>query len=287
MKLAIIISSFIIVHAGVVKQGSDVVKINGICYEKELLTNDLDSYSIPVDYASNTIYYRYKSNSNGGKPGGAAKLDINTKEVKRLDGVGFGFSEAVDQKTHNVYFSVDHAISKYDPNTDKVESLGQIERGEQHDLNAWSLFFKDTLYYTTFASGRVFTFADGKSTRFEDMKDTTADTFIIDNEDDMFYTNKTGLYSQKKGTKDAVLYREFSKHDDDVGKGLTMDVNGKVYVCLDSGIFAVNKATKELEKLIDFDEYEGYGIAFDRDNNMIYGASNNLYRLKPNKDKTC
>lgn len=207
----------------------NVVKISGICYDKEFLSANLASYSLAVDYDSNTLYFSHSENE---EPRRVAKLDINTKEYETIEGTGNSFAQTVDQKTHNVYLGGDQGVYRYDPNTNKAELLGR------NDTNIWSLFFKDTLYYTVFPSEHVYTITDGESTRFTDMEDFKADTFIIDNEDDMFYTNSIGLYSQRKGTKDAVIYKTLVG---EVARGMAVDVSGNVYVCLDDGVYAVKK----------------------------------------------
>lgn len=96
----------------------------------------------------------------------------------------------------------------------------------------------------------------------------------------MFFTNATGLYSQAKGTKNAVLYEEFP-----IVRGLTTDVNGNVYVCLSDGIYAVNKEKLVLEKVLNVDD--AFGLAFDNDNNIVYADATRLVRLKPSKSKSC
>lgn len=276
MKLLLIISSFIVVQAGVVQEDCDGVVIDGIYYEREVLKSNLDKpYLLAGDVQSNTIYFSYSTDPKD-ESFKSAKINVNTKEFEDIKGVTNGFAQAVDPKTHDVFIGGSDGIYKYDSKTNKAEFYGA------KDANIWSLFAKDIVYYSEFPAQFLYTLSNGQSMRFKDLEETKVDSFVIDNDDDMFFTNATGLYSQKKGTKNAVLYKEFI----DTGvRGLTVDYFGRVYTCFKDGVYTVRKTTKDLEKLFEIDN--GYGVAFDSDNNIIYADSTSLVRLKVNKEKNC
>ncbi|XP_028161263.1 ommochrome-binding protein-like [Ostrinia furnacalis] len=280
MKLALVLAILTIAKAGVIKEETtekpcDGVLVNGVYHEKDVIKEDLDRpYMLAIDNKTGTLYFSYsvKENDDVFK---SARINLETKEFNDIDIVN-GFAQTIDAANHIVYIGSNNGIYQYYPNTDTAEYFGQ--RG----ADIWAIYFKDALYFSEFPSQFLYTFINGTAVRFRDLEDTKVDHFIIDKDDDMFYTNATGLYAQKKGTKDAVLYEEFPH----VGpRGVATDVNGNVYVCLRDGIFAVDKTEHSLKKAVDV--HECFGIAFDVDNNIVYADYRSIVRLKPNKEKSC
>lgn len=276
MKLILILSGLIAIQAGVIKEENECngVKINGVYYDTETLREDLDRpYLLAVDYSTNNLYFSYNVKENDDEFR-SARLNLNTKEFHNIEGVTNGFAQAVDQETHEIYIGGSDGIYRYDYGNNKTEIIA--ERGS----NIWTLYFKEVLYYSVFPAQFLYTLIDGESRRFVDLEDTKVDHFVIDNEDDIFFTNTTGLYSQKKGTKNAVLFKESP-----VLRSLTTDINGNVYACLQDGIYAVKKSSASLDKVVEIND--GFGLAFDNDNNIVYSDANRLVRLKLNRHKKC
>lgn len=275
MRSILILSSILAVYAGVIKEDCDGVKIKEIYHNLEVLHEGLDRpYLLTVDHSSNILYFSYSVTKNEDGEFKTARINLNTKEFKNIKGINNGFAQAVDQKTHEIYIGGSDGIYKYDYSKDNAEFVGE------KDTNIWNLFCKDVVYFTTYPSQFLYTFENGQTSRFKDLEDTKVDNFVIDNDNIMFFTNATGLYSQAKGTKNAVLYEEFP-----IVRGLTTDVNGNVYVCLSDGIYAVNKEKLVLEKVLNVDD--AFGLAFDNDNNIVYADATRLVRLKPSKSKSC
>lgn len=274
MKLLIILSSIIIAQAAELKFQTRVIKINGVCYEREDLNDDLlRPLQFGIDRSSNTLYFTYYDTKN--HTARAAKYDLNTKELTNIEGIA-GSAQAVDPKTHELYLGGEDGLYKYNKNTNKAEFLG--ERGSK----ICNMYYKDTLYYTLCTSERVYTYTNGQATILEDLKDTSVRQFLIDDQDYMYYTNETGVYGQRKGTKNVFRYIRLG---DEVARGLAADINGDVSVCLGDGIYALNKATKSFKNL--FNRKMSYGIAFDTDNNIIFSDWSSLFKLKANKDLSC
>lgn len=277
MRAILILSSILAAYAGVIKEDCDGVKINNIYYDLEVLHEDLDRpYLLTVDHSTNIVYFSHSVVQNEENEFQTARINLNTKEFKNVKGVNNGFAQTVDQKTHEIYIGGSDGIYKYDYGTDRAEFIGQ------KDVDIWNLYFKDVLYFSVYPSQFLYTFENGEASRFKDLEDTKVDNFVIDNTNMMFFTNATGLYGQQKGTKNAVLYEEFKVAG---VRGMTTDLQGKVYICLRNGIYAVNKEKVDLEKVLDVDD--AFGIAFDNDNNIVYGDATRLVRLKPNSSKSC
>ncbi|CAH2987395.1 unnamed protein product [Chilo suppressalis] len=273
MKCLLILASLGIAIAGVIKEEScDLILINNTYYEKETIKTDLDRpYLLAVDYSTNTLYFSYsmKENEDIFK---SARIELDTNTLSDIDIVN-GFAQTVDQENNDVFIGSNDGIYKYDHDTNQVEFIGQ--RGS----DIWAIFFKEVIYYSEFPSQFLYTLSNGTAVRFKDLEDTKVDHFLIDNNETMFYTNSTGLFSQKKGTKDASLIEEFPHN---APRGMTTNQNGDVYVCLRDGIYEVDKSELNLKKTIDVDDC--FGIAFDKSNNIIYADWKSLVRLKPSEN---
>ncbi|XP_072933801.1 ommochrome-binding protein-like [Epargyreus clarus] len=277
MQLLVILSSVLIIQARMVldKTTCDGVIIDNQIYDLEVLKQDLDRpFLLATDYSRNTVYFSYSLNLQDDSFK-SAYINLNTKEFGNID-VENGFAQSVDQKTHDVYIGGGDGIYKYDEKSKKSQFFGA-----KND-SIWAVYYKDVVYFSDFPQQFLYSIIDGETVRVKDFEDTKVEHFIIDNDDVFFYTNYTGLYSQKKGTKDAVLYKEFPQGG---VRGITMDMNGKVYVCQQDGIYSVEKDSVTLKKLVDLDD--GFGVAFDNENNIIYSDATNVNRLKPNKQKSC
>ncbi|CAK1549141.1 unnamed protein product [Leptosia nina] len=262
-------------QAGVIREECNGVIIDGIYYEKEVLKSDIDRpYLLAVDYSTNTVYFSYNAVMNNDVLYKTAFINLNTKSNGDVDGVTNGFAQTVDQKTHEIYIGGSDGIYKYNHKSKKAEFFGAA------DTDVWMIYYKDSLYYSDFPKQFLYTYIDGVSTRFKDLEDTKVDQFVIDNEDMLFYTNASGLYAQKKGTKDAILY-----NNNKTVRSLATDVNGNVYVCEIDDIYKVNKERHALDKVTDVDDC--FGLAFDNENNIIYSDATSLVRFKQSLNKDC
>ncbi|XP_063390090.1 ommochrome-binding protein-like [Cydia fagiglandana] len=273
MKLVVLISSLVIVQAGVTKRDAQCEGplVNGVQHSKDVLKTDLDRpYLLTTDFSSNTLYFSYtiKGEEEGSK---SAKLNLNTEEFTDIDGVPNGFAQAVDESTHEVYIGGSDGIYKYKPNADKADFFGA------NGTDIWTIYYKDVLYFSIFPSQFLYTYVDGEITRFKDLEETLVDSFLIDNENTLFFSNSSGLYSQKKGTKDAI---NISGEEIRI-RGLTKNKDGDVYACAQDGIYSVDKTQHSLEKYVDIDD--AFGVAFDNQNNLVYADATSVVKLTPCK----
>ncbi|XP_045457379.1 ommochrome-binding protein-like [Melitaea cinxia] len=283
MQLYLLLTTAAIIQAGVIKEGEETTKkpcegvmINGIYHEVEELKTDIDRpYMLAVDYSTNTVYFSYSLNTND-DVFKTASVDLNTKAFADLNGINNGFAQAVDQNNNEVYIGGSDGIYKYNKKSNSAEFFGA------KDSNIWTLFVKDKVYYSIFPSQFLYVLVNGESVRYKDLEDTKVDLFIIDKNETIFFTNTTGLYSQQMGTKDTTLYKEFANEG---VRGLTTDINGNPYACLADGIYKIDKSDISLKKVVEIDD--AFGLAFDKDSNIVYSDATKLIRLKPNKDKTC
>ncbi|KAJ0170617.1 hypothetical protein K1T71_013988 [Dendrolimus kikuchii] len=267
MKLILILSGLLTIQATVIKRETcDGVTVNGVCHRQEILHENLDSpASLNVDLKSNILYFRHILRNFEYT---IARLNLDTKEFKNIEGVTFGYSQAVDRNSHDVYIGSIDGLYKYDAVDDKATFIGA------KNATIWSMYYKDVLYYSLFPMKSVYTFENGVSKKYPDLEDTKVDYFLI-NDGFIYFINATGLYSQKKGTKDTVLYN--SPYNGFVG--FALDTKGKVHVCMIDGVYVVKKDSLTVEKIIDLDYVDG--CSFDKNNNIVYSDGAKLVRLLP------
>ncbi|XP_011559914.2 ommochrome-binding protein [Plutella xylostella] len=276
MKMWELLLSCLLLSQAGAKPVDENKEVNDCNYTAELLKEKLDRpYLLSTDYNTNTIYFSYtvpSKTDEGVENFTSAYIHLNTKDYGTINNVQDGFAQSVDQKTGDVYIGGSDGIYKYDHNTKNAELLGA------KDTDIWMIYFKEVLYYSVFPSQFLYTLVDGTSTRFSDLEDTKVDHMVIDNENDIFFTNETGLFSQKKGTKNAVFFANNISV-----RALTTDMNGKPYICLNNGVYSINK--KEIKLDLVFETVDAFGLTFDSENNFVCSDDTSIYRIKADKHK--
>lgn len=280
MKLLLLLGAIVLVKTTPIAENCNAVTVKNspTVHERETLkTGVAQPFMLAVDHSSNTLYFSYTIGPLAKHSTISAKIDLETKEFKNISSVPNGFAQAVDNTNNIIYIGGDNGIYKYDPATDTADLYAA------NNSNIWLLHFHGDLYYAAAHPEEiVHVVKNGESFKVKGLDHMKIDMFAIDKDDDLFYSNETGLYGQRKGAKDADLYKLY---DDASTRGLTTDKNGVVHSCMVDGIYVVNKDAKRLDKIIEMNDI--FGIAFDRDNNLIYSDENNVYLLKPNANLTC
>ncbi|KPJ14850.1 Ommochrome-binding protein [Papilio machaon] len=280
MKLVIFLCLVATIKGAAVskEENCEIISINGINYERETLKTNLDRpYSLAVDYGTNMLYFSYSL-----KPTDdvfqSVKINLYTKEYSEIEGIENGFVQTVDQINHIPYIGSSKGIYKYDYTKNKAIPFIAF------DSDIWEIYYRNNvLYYSDFPAQFLYTITNGERIRFKDLDEMKIIHFLIDDNNVMFYTNATGLYSQPKDSKDAYLYKELENGDK--VRGLTIDIKGHVYACFEDGIYKINTGTGLLEHILEIDD--AFGVAFDNNNNIVYSDATSVYHLKPNKDKNC
>lgn len=250
------------------------VTIDGVYHEKELLKDNLDRpYLLATNYRTNTVYFSYSLDKKDDNFQ-TSYIRIKDKEFGNITDIPNGFAQTIDQEKQILYVGTSNGIYKYDILTKESEFYGA------KDVDIWTLYFKDVLYYSNFPNQYLYTIVDDESEKFLELQDTRVDKFLIDNENEMFFINDTGLYSKKSGSDEAVLYhlgRSF--------RALTTNKQGDVYICLEDGIYIVDKKDKRIVKIVDLND--AFGLTFDDNNLIIYADATSIVKLQPKVDYVC
>lgn len=257
-----------------------VFKINGVNYVQELLKDIKYPESLSYDRSTNSLFM-IKPDDRDLFTAYGARMNLDNYHLEIINGVENVGSVSVDAKTNNVYIKTSEGIYKYNKDLNRGESyvttnftLGRITR---------ILFVKDDIVYFCVTPGwGVYTVANGEISIFKDLETTKPKSLFIDDSDNMFYTNNTGLYRQKLGSQEAVYYKD-SK--DLTFNGFASNKAGDVYFgSVSSGIFALSKNSNEIEKVLNV---TALGFTFDGDDNIIYGDFDKVYRLRASNDTKC
>ncbi|KAJ0170616.1 hypothetical protein K1T71_013987 [Dendrolimus kikuchii] len=271
MKLILILSSLLTIQAGVIKiENCDGLTVNGICHKQEILHENLGGpILLSVDLKSNVLYFSYHFPNLLYT---TARLSLDTKEFKNIEGVTFGYTQAVDRNSHDVYIGGSDGLYKYDAVADKATFIGV------KGAYVLRVYYKDVLYYSSYPTKSLNTFENGVSKKIPGLEDTKVDQFFID-DGFIYFTNDTGLYSWKKGTKDTVLYNSPRPTGFRGSRGFALDTKGMVHICMQDGVYVIKEDSLTVEKIVNLDN--AFGCAIDKNNNVVYSDGTRLVRLLP------
>jgi ligand-binding sensor domain-containing protein len=271
MKLIITLALLAVSQAQFNEPGcNNVISIRNISYEQELLKDNMNSpYQMVIDYDTNTLFFSYTANSEDNMFKSVC-LNLNSNEYRPIPGIKGGFAAAVDRNSHKVYLGGRDGIYEYDYATHKATNVNP----DGH--NIWQMFAKDTLYYTAYPEERVYSFEGGNSAIVPELKRTMVLQIAIDNNNNMYFSNSSGLFFSRKFDKEIIKLGEYNV------KSFTSDFNGNLYFSTTSSFYEID-IKQNVNKLVEVDND---GMVVEKDNNFIYASRNSIIRLKATK-KQC
>ncbi|XP_045780199.1 ommochrome-binding protein-like isoform X1 [Maniola jurtina] len=241
--------------------------IHNIKYEHEILKKLRIPYQLAMDYNTNTLFFSY-SKDNKDIIYESAYINLKTNEFGTIHGIATGFANAVDEHGNVVYLGASDGIYQFNYETKVATRLNGT------DDTIWQLFFKKDLYYTKFPEEEIYIFKNNQSHRVPELIDTNGRFVAVDNSDNIYFSNTTGLFIHKKITDNTSFVGNYY----DVN-GFTYDINGALFFSTPQAIYYINDSIQEVEKIASFDSL--YGIAIEADGTIIYALEDSLVRLKP------
>ncbi|CAK1587305.1 unnamed protein product [Parnassius mnemosyne] len=236
------------------------------CYLRETLVSLSHSPNqLAVNKLTNTVYFSYDSGQGEYIP---AAVQIDTKKVTILKGVKDAFAVTNDPINNEMYFGGSNGIYKYNP------ALQSLKRLTLKNLDIWWLFFKRLIYFIRFPSLNVYYYHNRSVKPLIPLKNVTVNQFVLDNDENIFFINGTGLYGIKNGKSDIILLRDNPRF-----LGMAANNKGHVYLCSENEIFVISKMIQKVKKIVNIQGV--LGMTFDKDNNMIYSDSHEIVRLLP------
>lgn len=250
--------------------------INNVHYSRTIVKHGIYyPRSMAYDHSTTSLFFSYCPDIENYSVR-SAKINLNTNEFEDIEGVHNGFAQTVDVDTKDVFIGGSEGVYKYDKVNNKAESYGA------NGTSIWKLFSKDVVYFTEYPTQFLYKIVNGAVYRVRDVEETKVKNFVIDDHDYLYFTNSSGLFRQKRDTKDAVYYEGTV---DMYISGLSVNNLGDVYASTDTGIYLVKRNRQYLVKVVDV--YYSYGVTFDGQNDFIYSNETAILRLKPSVDQNC
>lgn len=236
---------------------------------KEILKDNVGSpYQLAIDYDTNVLFFSYSLNENYMKFYSGC-INLKSKEFEIIKGIKGGFAQTVDRQTKTVYLGGADGVYRFDYKTKTAKHINVTTQ------SIWQMFFKNNLYYTTYPEEHVYVYKDGQSQRVPQLLGTKGMLVAIDNADNIYFSNSSGLHVYEKNIGVIQFLGDY------ILNGITSDINGNLFFSTPNEVFSINSENKTIKKLFTMDDI--YGIAVESDGKIIYGSENGIIRLKPRK----
>lgn len=247
------------------------VLVCGIPHKKVVMLADANiPYKFTIDRNSNSLFFCINADEFSDQSFQSVVLNLDSGLATIIPGIRNGFASAVDQATGNVYLGGSDGIFKYNYRTNDIEQPALVNR-----IDIFDMYFTDELYFVDTAKQHLYVYRDGIKTLVSELKDNLIQHFVIDVNSDIYFVNPSGLFVLEKGRKFPMLI-----NGNDVSiRGATTDVNGHPYFVAQDGIYSIDKESKQLAKIVSVNR--GYGLAFDKENNIVYSDERSVNILVP------
>lgn len=257
-----------------------VFKVNGVNYTRELLKKNIEyPESLNYDRSTNSLYMTHHDDAFLYTVL-AARMNLDTNDLETIGGVKGVWLVRVDAKTNKVYIQGEDGIYKYDKDTNKSELY--VANNYNTAFITHLAFVKDDIvYFWAIPPWTMYKVVNGEISKVKELETITATSLFIDDYDNMFFQNMSGIFRQKIGSQEAVYYKD--------SQGVSFynfaaNKAGDVYFHTIAGIYTLSKDTNEMVEVLNV---TANGFTFDGDDNIIYSETEKLYRLKPINDSNC
>lgn len=245
-----------------------VVKIRGMPYRKHVILADVNiPYKFSLDRRNNTLFFCMNADGFSDQSFHSVVLDLNTEIPSVVAGIRNGFASAVDQTSGQVYLGGSNGIYPYNYITNDVNKLALI-RG----VDIFDMYYNKDLYFVDTSTQILHICKNGTDKIVPETKDYLIHHFVVDDEG-FYFVNPTGLFFKPHGSIAATRLDDGEIHY----RGATVDTLGAAHFIAHDGIYAVDKQTRRPEKILCVEN--GYGLAFDDNNNIVYGNERSVIKL--------
>lgn len=243
------------------------LQINGTWYERDVILSNVGRpYHLVVQKSTNMLFFSYSlSEIYADVDFQLAYFNLDTKEHEVIAGIRGGCSVAVDDTNDDIYLGGSDGIYTYNMFTKLADFYK--EKGK----NIWTLFFKTNLFYISYPDQRLHIEVDGKFVRVSEFEQFEVDNFYMASNNDIHFSNKTGFYKLDYG----VGYIE-SVSDFLSVRQIVEDNEGVLYLCTTYGLYV--RVDEEFIQILNLKNM--FGLAFDKDNNIIYSDDHSIIQLR-------
>lgn len=245
-------------------------EVDGKRYRKHVILADVNiPYKFTINRNQNCLFFCINADDFSEQSFHSVMLDLRTGSATVIPSIRNGFASAADQTTGTVYIGGSDGIYLYNFDTKDINKSALVSGVDIFDMH-----FQNELYYVDTANQNLYVYKNNQSIIVPELKNHQIQHFIIDKQDNVMFVNSTGLFILVKGSKSATLYDD--RHIN--FRGGTLDTFGVPHFIAQDGIYSINK-NKELVKTLVLEN--GYGLAFDKDNNIIYSDERTVNKLIP------
>ncbi|XP_053620726.1 uncharacterized protein LOC128681122 isoform X1 [Plodia interpunctella] len=261
MKLFII---FVTLAAACAAQKCRGTFFNNKYYSMEVLKEGLNRVKQMVySKNENSVYFIY---DQGGLiySGGAGYYNLDNYQAGFFMGIRNATSFTVDDKKNRLYIG----------SADGLYAVTDRNLPEKFPINEpiLSLYFKDDLYFTNIRR-KVYKFDLDGVKMVPEMRYDFADDIVIDDDNNLFFLKDKKVFRLKLNTGSPA----FEVTDFPVNV-MTMDVDDKLYIATNDGIFLYNRYKYALDKISNLRNVKA--LAFDKRWDPVYIVFDLLVRLK-------
>ncbi|XP_064074786.1 uncharacterized protein LOC113396032 [Vanessa tameamea] len=248
------------------KESCDRLKIGENWYEREILVSDLGRpYNLNIHKATNTLFFSYtQPETYSDVDFQLAYYNLDSNDYHNIIGIRGGCAVAIDQASDVIYLGGSEGIYKYN----MLTRLADVYK--EDGVNIWSLFYRRNLFYISYPDQRLYMEFDGTFVSVKEFNDIEIDHFHINNDNDIYFSNKTGLYKTNNSAKNIEVVNDLI-----LVRQIVEDVDENLYVCSNLGLYLVRK--HGIERISDIKNV--HGLTFDRDNNYILSDEKNIMKL--------
>lgn len=251
----------------------EVVLLYGKPYRKQVILADANvPYKLTLDRIKNKLFFCINADEFSNQSFHSVVLDLDTGVGSVIPGIRNGFASAVDPLEGTVYLGGSDGIFKYNYQTLDVDKSPLIK-----GVDVFDMFFKNEIFFVDTATQNLCTVKNGRKFPVKALKEFLIQHFVIDNNNDTYFINSMGLFVLPHGSKNATAYPDGNLNF----RGAAVDASGVPYFIAEDGIFAIDQQSKSLQKVLSVKN--GYGLAFDKDNNIVYSDDRSLTKLIPLK----
>ncbi|XP_047993749.1 ommochrome-binding protein-like [Leguminivora glycinivorella] len=248
-----------------------IINHKGKSFIREVLLADANvPYKLTVDRSKNKLFFCINADDFSDQSFHLVMLDLETGSPWVIPGIRNGFASAVDPATGIVYLGGSNGIFKYNYNT--LAAQGPV----LNRVDVFDMFFKNELYFVDTATQALSILRNCRKVLVKALKGYLIQHFVIDAKDDFYFTNSTGLYVINHGSQAAT----FIPYSDTMNfRGAAVDTEGRAHFITEDGVYQIDKNSNHLQKWLSV--RNGYGIAFDKNNNIIYSDERSVNKIYP------
>lgn len=244
-----------------------MVVVNGTNYKKHRILADVNVPSkFSIDRRRNKLFFCINGDESSDQSFRLVILDLDTELTSIIPGIRNGFASAVDPEGI-VYLGGSDGIFQYNYDTRDVDTPAVL-----NGVDIFDMHFHEHLYFVETANQNLFQWKDNQKIIINRLKGYGVHHFIISNNDDILFVSATGVFTMRKG---AVFPYMFAGATADVhSRGLAADVYDIPHLIAQDGIYLIDTKQKSVKKILPLDN--GFGLAFDKDNNIIYSEERSV-----------